>query len=392
MLKEKCAILSHLRKLRADDPTKAWRLLSVGIGSAIGMAAAVAVAPGKVTPSPITIATVVEQLSTPATEVNRDDLQPFIREDRIRGGETLAGALRRLGVTAGNILSQAQRAKFVRELSGTFRPGANLTVATTAEGALQSATLCPPGSETCILINQRDGQLQSSGVALKLDSRIHMQSGVVQSSLFAAMDAAGLPDSIAEALSRIFGDDMDFHTDLRRGDRFSVIYEVYYYQGRAVRTGRILAAEFINQGVRHAAYLFRQPDGSDDYFSQDGQSRKEGFLRSPLEFSRVSSGFSMRLHPILGTWREHKGVTTRPPKVQPSRQQQTESSSLPEYRTATAISSSCAIGTNTPLPMGTSAALPATSSLASTSTKVTPLVMSAAPAGPLARTSTTSSE
>jgi murein DD-endopeptidase MepM/ murein hydrolase activator NlpD len=113
---------------------------------------------------------------------------------------------------------------------------------------------------------------------------------------------------VAEALSGIFGDAIDFHADLRRGDRFSVIYEVFYHQGRAIRTGRILAAEFINRGVRHSAYLFRGIDGNEDYYSQDGRSHKAGFLRSPLEFSRVSSGFSMRLHPVLGVWREHKGV------------------------------------------------------------------------------------
>lgn len=314
MLKEKCAILSHLRKLRADDPTKAWRLLSVGIGSAIGMAAAIAVAPSGVTATSTPVATVVERLATPPVEIKRDAQQPFIREDRIRGGETLASALRRLGVTAGNLLSQAQRTTFTREIASAFCPGANLTVATTQEGALQSAMLCPPGAEKCLLLSQRDGRLESNSSTLKLDTRIHTQSGVVQSSLFAAMDSAGLPDSIAETLAQIFGDDIDFHTDLRRGDRFSVIYEVFYHQGRAVRTGRILAAEFINQGARNAAYLFTHPDGSKDYYSQDGKSRKEGFLRSPLEFSRVSSGFSMRLHPILGTWREHKGVDYSAPQ------------------------------------------------------------------------------
>lgn len=307
MLGEKSIILAHLKKLRADDPAKAWRLLSAGIGSAIGMAAAIAVAPGT-TNAPTTTETVVEQLTAVPAVVRRDDTRPFIREDRIKNGESFASALRRLGVSSSAITAQANNPKLTRELAGTFRPGATLIVATTAEGGLQSASICPPGADISLTVEVVDGKLQASQRALPLETRVHMQSGVVQSSLFAAMDTAGLPDSVAEELSRIFGDDIDFHSDLRRGDRFSVIYEVAYHQGRAIRTGRILAAEFINQGTRHSAYLFTHPNGTQEYYNQDGKSHKEGFLRSPLEFSRVSSGFSMRLHPVFGTWREHKGV------------------------------------------------------------------------------------
>lgn len=307
MLREKTTILAHLKKLRADDPPRAWRLASAGIGSAIGMAAAIAVVPGSPV-EPISTETVVEQLGALPAAVSSSDPRPFIREDKIRTGESLASALRRLGVTAHTVTTQANAPKLMRDLAGSFRPGAFITVASTAEGGLQSASLSNAGSDIEHVIQVVDGKLQVSQQALAFETRIHMQSGTVQSSLFAAMDAAGLPDSVAESLSNIFGDDIDFHTDLRRGDRFSVIYEVQYHQGRAIRTGRILAAEFINQGIRHAAYLFAHPNGNQEYYNQDGKSHKEGFLRSPLEFSRVSSGFSMRLHPVFGTWREHKGV------------------------------------------------------------------------------------
>ena len=299
MLGKKTSILSHLKKLRENDPARMWRLVGVALGSAVGMAAAVAVVPGSTT-APLTTETVVEQLGTPPVSISRDDPRPFIREDRVRAGESLAIALRRLGVSATALTAQANSPKLTKELSGTFRPGALITVASTPEGGLQSASISAPGSDNTYVIEAANGHLRLTNQSLALESRVHMQGGVVQSSLFAAMDAAGLPDSIAEELSRVFGDDIDFHTDLRKGDRFSVIYEVFYHQGRAIRTGRILAAEFINQGIRHAAYLFTHPNGSQEYYNQDGKSHKEGFLRSPLEFSRVSSGFSMRLHPVLG--------------------------------------------------------------------------------------------
>ncbi len=313
MLREKTAILAHLKKLREGDPVQLWRLVSVTLGSIVGMAAAIAVVPGAAT-APIATEIVVEQLGTPPVSISRNDSRPFIREDRIRSGESLAGALRRLGLSDSWIAAQANAPRIMKDLAGTFRPGALITVASTAEGGLHSASLTIPGSDNTYVLEAQDGKLQVAQKTLALESRVHMQSGVIQSSLFAAMDSAGLPDSVAEELAKIFGDDIDFHTDLKKGDRFSVIYEVLYHQGRAIRAGRILAAEFINQGAHHSAYRFTNQDGSQDYYNRDGKSRKEGFLRSPLEFSRVSSGFSMRLHPVLGIWREHKGVDYAAPQ------------------------------------------------------------------------------
>lgn len=308
MLGEKTAILAHLKKLRADDPARRWRAASVATGSAIGMmAAAIAVTPGPTSPS-FPKETVVEHLGTPAITIPQSDERPFIRESRIRSGENLGSALRRLGLSDSSLISQASTQGVIRQLAGAHSPGSMLTVATTAAGGLHSASITREGSDLIHVIEPHNGKLEVSSRAAQLDAQLHMQGGVVQSSLFAAMDTAGLPDSVAEELSRIFGDDIDFHTDLRRGDRFSVIYEIYYHQGHAIRTGKILAAEFVNRGVRHSAYLFRPPNGTEDYYNQEGKNHKEGFLRSPLEFSRVSSGFSMRQHPIFGNWREHKGV------------------------------------------------------------------------------------
>lgn len=313
MLREKTAILAHLKKLREGDPVQLWRLASVTLGSLVGMAAAIAVMPG-VSGDPIRTEAIVEQLGAPSVSIPPEDPRPFIREDRIRSGESLASALRRLGVLDTSLTAQANRPGIQKSLAGTLRPGTLITVASTAEGGLHSASLALPGADKTFVLEAEDGRLQVTEKALALEGRIHMQSGVIQSSLFTAMDSAGLPDSVAEELARIFGDDIDFHTDLHKGDRFSVIYEVFYHQGRAIRAGRILAAEFINQGLHHSAYLFTHANGREDYYNQDGKSRKDGFLRSPLAFSRISSGFSMRMHPILGVWREHKGVDYAAPQ------------------------------------------------------------------------------
>ena len=104
-------------------------------------------------------------------------------------------------------------------------------------------------------------------------------------------------------LADIFGGDIDFHRDLRRNDRFSVVYEMSYLQGRAVRAGRVLAAEFVNGGKS-----FRAPNYAGAYYTPDGKNLRKAFLRSPLEFSRISSGFALRMHPILREWRAHRGI------------------------------------------------------------------------------------
>jgi murein DD-endopeptidase MepM/ murein hydrolase activator NlpD len=104
-------------------------------------------------------------------------------------------------------------------------------------------------------------------------------------------------------LADVFGGDIDFHRDLRKGDRFSVIYELHHFAGRPVRAGRVLAAEFTNQGKTFRAVHF-----NGGYYAQDGNNLRKAFLRSPLEFSRVSSGFGMRRHPMHKVWQAHKGI------------------------------------------------------------------------------------
>ena len=136
-----------------------------------------------------------------------------------------------------------------------------------------------------------------------------MKSGVINSSLFAAIDNAGVPDSVATQIVDILASEIDFHRDLRKGDRFTVVYDSLYGNGEPARPGRVLAVEFVNQGTPHRALYFAAENGESGYFTPDGKSLRKAFLRSPLEFSRISSGFSSaRFHPILKTWRAHNGI------------------------------------------------------------------------------------
>lgn len=178
------------------------------------------------------------------------------------------------------------------------------------------------------LVIERKGK----GFASRVESAPYIRSsrlatGLIKSSLFAATDDAGLPDAIAIQIAEIFSGDIDFHRSLRKGDRFSVLYETLEADGEALRAGRVLSTEFVNAGKALQAMWFRdetQPRGSKGevrgaYFSLDGKSLRRAYLASPMEFSRMTSGFKMRLHPIHKTWRAHLGVDYGAPTGTPVR-------------------------------------------------------------------------
>jgi len=223
----------------------------------------------------------------------------YIREEQFQRADTIAGFLARLGITD----PQVARLRSLREL----RPGTYVSAEVGADGELISLTWLS-GRDTLVRIApDGDGYARSESPA-PLQTRLAMKSGVIRSSLFGASDEAGIPDGVAMQLADVFAGDIDFHRDLRKGDRFNVVYEVYSLNGRAVRSGRVVAAEFVNQGKSFKAVRYGA-----SYYTPEGKSLRKAFLRSPLEFSRVSSGFGMRKHPMFKTWMAHKGIDYRAP-------------------------------------------------------------------------------
>ncbi|MBK7813790.1 MAG: M23 family metallopeptidase [Rhodocyclaceae bacterium] len=253
----------------------------------------------------------VEQLAPPLITVEDSPDTTFVQETRIRKGDTVVSLAARLGMDDDKALAflrhDATAATIFRQMS----PGKPVTAKVSADGTLVSLVFpLNGGNDRALLVEQSasDG-FRASEQVLPLDTVVLMKSGEIRHSLFGATDAAGIPDGVATQLVDIFGGDIDFHRDLRKGDRFSVIYESINHLGKPVRTGRVVAAEFINDGVAHRAIWFNAGDGQGGYYTADGKSLRKAFLRSPLEFSRVTSGFSTaRFHPVLKEVRAHKGI------------------------------------------------------------------------------------
>lgn len=231
----------------------------------------------------------------------------FWRNERIQRGDTVAELLSRMSVAdtaASDYLRSAPEVLSFRKMPA----GKEVQAETDSAGNLLSLRyLNENGAQ--VVIEKKDNKFQLKTLAAQLEKRLFVRTGEIKTSLYAATDAAGMPDSAAHQLIELFSGDIDFHHDLRRGDKFTVVYEMNYSNGALVSTGRIQAAEFVNKGQAYRAVYFQSDADHGDYYTPDGKSVRKAFLRSPIEFSRVSSGFSSsRFHPVLNKWRAHKGT------------------------------------------------------------------------------------
>lgn len=237
----------------------------------------------------------------------------FVTQERVLRGDTVAALFERLGVRDAKALDFLKGDATGRLIFRQLVPGRTLQAETSPEGELLALRYFVNSASLLEVTRGAEG-LRARQRVIGEAPRIVYKTAAIRSSLFAATDAAGIPDAVAMQIARVFATDIDFHSDLRRGDRFSVIYEMVYEAGELVGPGRILAAQFVNDGRVYHAVLFRDDEGNEGYYSLDGSNRAKAFLRSPVEFSRVSSGFGTRFHPIFKNWRAHTGVDFAAPK------------------------------------------------------------------------------
>jgi murein DD-endopeptidase MepM/ murein hydrolase activator NlpD len=236
----------------------------------------------------------------------------LFRSEMSRLGDTPEALLSRMGVEDAAAVAYLRTDPTMRaQLIG--RPGRTVTVEASDSHALEKLSLRWATEDNghfkrAIVERVAPGKFTTRVETAPLVASTRMGSGIVRTSLFAAADEARIPDGVVGKLVEIFSSDIDFHHKLRNGDRFNVVYEALEADGEPMRTGRILSAEFVNNGKMHQAMWFEEPGRKGGYYTLDGQSLETSYLSSPMEFSRVTSGFAMRFHPVLHRWRAHLGV------------------------------------------------------------------------------------
>ena len=301
----KLRILTH-RMTNAERRFSLRTMVALSSLPLFGVVAAFGLAPDTKTLD-ITPQIITEAIVLPTLVAADNGNAVFERESLVQAGDTLATALSRLKIDDLEI-QRLLATEAVRKMASSVRAGKRIQATTTQDGQLQTIRF-ERGDAPALTVSRQNGSYVTEESTAVLETRTVMRSGRILSSLYGATDSAGIPDKIANQMAETFSTALDFREDLRRGDTFSVIYTVDYRNGEPVAAGQLLAAEFVNAGKSHRAILFRNSSGSESYYTPEGESLKKGFLRSPLEFSRVTSSFTnSRKHPIYGFHRAHTGV------------------------------------------------------------------------------------
>ncbi len=227
-------------------------------------------------------------------------------EITVRRGDTLAAIFSRLKLSPAELHAIMALGKPTATLK-TLLPGQQFRLRTGSEQSLQALIYRIDAMKSLHITRGPDGY-QAQVVERSPDVRLTHAAATIDSSLFLAAQKAGLPENLIMELAGIFAWDIDFALDIREGDRFSIIYEENYLDGKKLRDGDIVAAEFTNQGRTYRAVRYTDASGHTDYYTPDGLSLRKAFLRTPVSFTRISSRFGMRYHPLLNRMRAHQGV------------------------------------------------------------------------------------
>ncbi len=233
----------------------------------------------------------------------------------VKSGDSLYLIFKRLGISAAQ-LAQLMASNGAAALK-RLRPGQQLRMQLDSNNHLLALQIQLDETHT-LHANQRQGRYQLKTTVQPLVRQITTASAVIESSLFLAGQRAGLSDAVIMQMVNIFGWDVDFALDIRAGDRFTLIYEQLLKDGKKIRDGQIIAAEFFNRGRSLRALRYKDAGDRVSYYSPDGLSMRKAFLRTPVSYTRISSRFSSRRkHPVLNRIRAHKGVDYAAPKGTP---------------------------------------------------------------------------
>lgn len=257
---------------------------------------------------------IVENISLPVVVHQTNPNETFLHVATVKSGDTLGSLFKRMYIQDEEAVKLLMLNPDARAINTQLVPGHSLEIITNFEGKLLHLEYVIDAENILVANLKEDGYLVTTQKLLLQNHQV-LKSATVEDSLFGAADKAGVPDQIALQIIEIFSGEIDFREDLQTGDQINVIYEAFYNAGEIMKTGNVLAVEFVNNGKKYQAVHFGNAAGKFAYYTPQGQNLHKSFLRSPLEFTRISSGFTVkRFHPILHQLRAHKGVDFAAPQ------------------------------------------------------------------------------
>lgn len=276
---------------------------------------------------------VAAENQTPVTANQLSDSKPAVTPDvseqtdslnwktqTVRSGDNLSTLFQRASLDAGDVYRLMSSTPLAKPLVD-IRPGQEIQLGLNKAGELTQLKYIKSKLESFVYTNsETDSGQKFTGQHILLEPEIMTayRESVIEDSLFLAGDRAQLPHGMIMELANIFGWDIDFALDIRKGDRFSLLYEEKFLNGEKIGNGNILSAEFTNQGKPFRAVRYQNSEGRANYYTPEGYSMRKAFLRAPLDFARISSGFNLRRkHPIHKSIRAHRGVDYAAPRGTP---------------------------------------------------------------------------
>jgi murein DD-endopeptidase MepM/ murein hydrolase activator NlpD len=240
-------------------------------------------------------------------ELNHESIKQW-QELTVKSGDSMSRLFKRAGLTSQQLDEVMKSGEPAKKLTKIF-PKDIIRVLTDDDGQLR-ALRYEIDPETYLLVERDNGQLVAKELKHLIETRVAHGEGTIESSLFLAANKADISENIIMELAGIFGWDIDFALDIRKGDSFKLLYEEIFRNGEKVKDGEIIAAEFINDGEVYRAVRYANPETNrTEYYTPEGKSLRKEFLRTPVNFTRISSRFTTRrYHPVLHKFRSHKGV------------------------------------------------------------------------------------